>query len=71
VARLTLEDIDWREGTIRVPNHKRGRPYQLPLPDGWAKRLPTTWPKGAPLHRGEKYSFVMRILVELLPRREP
>ena len=32
VARLQLEDIDWREGTIRVPNHKRGRPYQLPLP---------------------------------------
>jgi site-specific recombinase XerD len=32
VARLKLEDIDWREGTIRVPNHKRGRPYQLPLP---------------------------------------
>ena len=32
VARLKLEDIDWREGTVRVPNHKRGRPYQLPLP---------------------------------------
>ena len=30
VARLKLEDIDWREGTIRVPNHKRGRP-QPPL----------------------------------------
>ena len=32
VARLTLDDIDWREGTVRVPNHKRGKPYQLPLP---------------------------------------
>jgi integrase len=32
VARLSLDDIDWREGTIRVSNHKRARPYRLPLP---------------------------------------
>jgi len=32
VARLSLDDIDWREGTVRVCNHKRARPYRLPLP---------------------------------------
>jgi len=32
VARLSLDDIDWRRGTIRIANHKQGRPFQLPLP---------------------------------------
>lgn len=32
VARLSLDDIDWRHGTIRIANHKQGRPFQLPLP---------------------------------------
>jgi site-specific recombinase XerD len=32
VARLSLDDIDWRAGTVIVANHKRGRPYRLPLP---------------------------------------
>jgi integrase len=32
VARLSLDDIDWRAGTMAVANHKRGRPYRLPLP---------------------------------------
>ena len=71
VARLKLEDIDWREGTIRVPNHKRGRPYQLPLPRRLGQAIADYLAKGVPLHRGEKYSFVMRILVELLSRLEP
>jgi site-specific recombinase XerD len=32
VPRLMLDDIDWRQGTVRVANHKSGRPYRLPLP---------------------------------------
>ena len=32
VARLSLDDIDWREGTVRVANHKPDRPYPMPLP---------------------------------------
>jgi len=32
VARLSLDDIDWREGTVQVANHKPDRPYRLPLP---------------------------------------
>jgi site-specific recombinase XerD len=32
VSRLKLDDIDWRNGTIRVENRKRATPYCLPLP---------------------------------------
>jgi len=32
VARLSLDDIDWREGSVKVANHKAGQPYRLPLP---------------------------------------
>ncbi len=32
VARITLDDIDWREGKIQINNHKGGTPYWLPLP---------------------------------------
>jgi len=32
LAVLRLEDLDWRNGALRVPNSKRKRPYWLPLP---------------------------------------
>lgn len=32
LAALRLDDIDWKQGTIRIPNAKRQRPYWLPLP---------------------------------------
>lgn len=32
VANLTLEDLDWRSGTLRVPLHKTRRRDLLPLP---------------------------------------
>jgi site-specific recombinase XerD len=32
VAALVLEDLDWREGVIRIPNIKTRHPYPLPLP---------------------------------------
>lgn len=32
VARLSLDDIDWKKGSVRVANHKKNRPYWLPLP---------------------------------------
>jgi integrase/recombinase XerD len=32
LAVLRLGDIDWRKGTIRIPNAKRHRPYWLSLP---------------------------------------
>jgi site-specific recombinase XerD len=48
VARLSLDDIDWREGTVRVPNHKRGRPYRLPLPRRLGQALADYLVKGRP-----------------------
>jgi len=32
LATLTLDDLDWRKGAIRIPNSKRKRRYWLPLP---------------------------------------
>jgi site-specific recombinase XerD len=32
LAALQLDDIDWKQGAIRIPNAKRQRPYWLPLP---------------------------------------
>lgn len=32
VSRITLDDINWREGTIRICNQKVGSPFHLPLP---------------------------------------
>ena len=39
LVRLTLEDIDWRGATLRVPQSKTGRSLQLPLTDEAAKVL--------------------------------
>lgn len=32
VSRISLDDIDWKQGTIRVSNQKRATPFILPLP---------------------------------------
>jgi integrase len=48
VARLSLDDIDWREGTVRVPNHKPDRPHRLPLPRRLGKALADYLAKGRP-----------------------
>ena len=48
VARLSLDDIDWREGTVRVANHKRARPYRLPLPQRLGQAIADYLSKGRP-----------------------
>jgi site-specific recombinase XerD len=48
VARLSLDDINWREGTVRVANHKRGRPYKLPLPKRLGRALADYLATGLP-----------------------
>jgi integrase len=48
VAALTLEDIDWRNGVIRIPNLKTGRPYQLPLPERLGRAITLYLRKGRP-----------------------
>lgn len=39
VAALCIEDIDWRNGTIRIPNSKTGRSFWLPMPARTAKGI--------------------------------
>jgi len=48
VARLSLDDIDWRAGTVSVANHKRGRPYRLPLPKRLGQALADYLTEGRP-----------------------
>jgi len=48
VARLSLDDIDWHEGTVRVANHKPDRPDCLPLPRRLGKALVDYLKKGRP-----------------------
>ncbi|WP_413431556.1 site-specific integrase [Crateriforma spongiae] len=48
VAVLRLDDIDWTHGTIRISNHKRGRPYDLPLPDRTGVAIADYLRKGRP-----------------------
>jgi len=49
VARLSLDDIDWREGTVQVANHKPDRPYRLPLPQRLGKALADYLVKARPV----------------------
>jgi len=39
VARLSLDDINWRNGTIIVKNNKSDRPFLLPLPERVGKAI--------------------------------
>lgn len=39
VARLSLDDIDWKKGLVRVANHKKNSPYWLPMPKRLGKAL--------------------------------
>jgi len=39
LAALRLDDLDWRNGTIRIPNSKTGRSFWLPLPDRTGKAI--------------------------------
>lgn len=48
VARLSLDDIDWSGGTVRAANHKRARPYRLPMPRRLGKALVDYLSKGRP-----------------------
>ena len=48
VARLSLDDIDWRQGTVRIANYKQGRSFQLPLPKRVGKALAEYLANGRP-----------------------
>jgi len=48
VARLSLDDIDWKKSLVRVANHKKNEPYQLPLPRRLGKALADYLTTGRP-----------------------
>lgn len=66
VARLTLDDIDWRAGTVRVPNHKQRCPYWLPLPERLGHALSDYLRHGRPASRSRAV-FLQHAKPEWLP----
>jgi integrase len=48
MAVMKLDDIDWRNGVICIPNHKTGKPYQLPLPERVGRAIARYLRKGRP-----------------------
>jgi len=66
VARLTLDDIDWRAGTVRVANHKQRCPYWLPLPERPGHALSDYLRHGRPASRSRAV-FLQRAKPEWVP----
>jgi len=48
VSALSLDDLDWRESTILIPNVKQRHPYRLPLPKRVGKAISDYLHKGRP-----------------------
>jgi site-specific recombinase XerD len=66
VARLTLDDIDWRAGTVRVANHKQRCPYWLPLPVRLGEALADYLRHGRPASKSRAF-FLQRAKPEWVP----
>lgn len=48
VAQLCLEDLDWRKGTLKLPQNKQRRELQLPLPGQLARAIASYLRDGRP-----------------------
>ena len=48
VARLSLEDLDWRKGILTLPQNKQRRELQLPLPGRLARAIVSYLRHGRP-----------------------
>ncbi len=48
VAQLTLEDLDWRQSTLRIPRNKQRREHKLPLPNRLARAIINYLRRGRP-----------------------
>lgn len=57
VARLTLDDIDWRSGTVRLMKTKGRRERVLPLPHAVGRALVEYLRKGRP-KTGDRHVFI-------------
>ena len=49
VAQLSLEDLDWRKGTLKLPQNKQRRERQLPLPGRLARAIVSYLRHGRPI----------------------
>jgi integrase/recombinase XerD len=49
VAQLSLEDLDWRRGTLKLPQNKQRRERQLPLPGRLARAIASYLRHGRPV----------------------
>jgi len=61
VTRLSLDDINWRNGTIMVRNNKSDRPFLLPLPERVGKAIANY------LHDGRPQSETRNVFVSYRP----
>ena len=48
VAQLSLEDLDWRQGTLTIPQNKQRREHRLPLPPRLARAIASYLRRGRP-----------------------
>jgi site-specific recombinase XerD len=78
LAALELEDIDWREGTVRIRTRKTGRGAILPLPQNAGEAIVAYLRSGRPkthdrhvfvLHRGAVGAAVSGPLVARVVRQ--
>ena len=49
VAQLSLEDLDWRKGTLKLPQNKQRRELELPLPARLARAIASYLRYGRPI----------------------
>jgi integrase/recombinase XerD len=49
VAQLSLEDLDWRKGTLKLPQNKQRRELELPLPGRLARAIASYLRHGRPI----------------------
>lgn len=66
VARLRLEDVDWRAGVLRVPARKSRRTSLLPLPKKVGQAL-VAYIRGERPVSGERFIFVRHVHSRGLP----
>ena len=58
VIRLTLDDIDWKAGTLHITRPKTGVAFVLPLLPALAKALASYLRHGRPVHARTRHVFV-------------
>jgi integrase/recombinase XerD len=58
VTQLSIEDLDWRKGTLRLPKNKSGRERLLPLPARLGRALASYLRRGRPSSVAQKRVFL-------------